>query len=246
MNPLLLAPALALAVLLTATLSGVFGMVGGMILLWILLLLLPVELAIAVQGVLQFVANASRAWFARTWIDWRIIGFAALGIGAALGLFAAVDYTPNLALVSIAIGILPVFCYLPRHWLVLDAGRPAQAVLCGLLGGGLNVGVGVAGPIVDIFFARTAMDRRTVIGTKAALVLLSHVAKILFYAPALGALGRGEVLAILVAMPFSILGSRLGHAVLARMTDRAFRKGTVALITAVGLFFLVQGLTLLS
>lgn len=66
---------LIVAVLLSSTLSGVFGMVGGMALLWALLLMMPVATAIAVQGVLQLVANASRALFLRKWVAWRIIGF---------------------------------------------------------------------------------------------------------------------------------------------------------------------------
>lgn len=236
---------LILAVLITSTISGVFGMVGGMLLLWVLLLLLPIEVAIAVQGILQLVANCARAYFSRAAINWRIIGYATLGLGAALVLLAFVSYTPNLVLVSIGIGLLPIFCYIPRHWLSLDAGRPLHAVICGFFGGALNVGVGVAGPFIDIFFARTAMDRHAIIGTKAMLVLLSHVAKIAFYAAALKQLGQYEMAAIALAIPFSVLGSRLGHMILSRITNATFTRGTVFLITAVGLYYLGQGLYLL-
>ena len=237
---------LVLAVLVTSTLSGVFGMVGGMVLLWLLLLVLPVTAAIAVQGILQLSANLSRAYFARQWIDWKIIGNASIGVVASIALLSVADYKPNVAVVSICVGLLPVFCYIPRSWLMLDASRKPQAIACGFLGGGLNIGVGVAGPIVDIFFARTDMDRRTVIGTKAALQVLSHIAKILFYSATLADLGRGEATAIMIATPFSVLGSILGHKVLLRLTNEGFRKGTVFLVTSVGLFFLVQGVWMLS
>lgn len=237
---------LILAVLLTSTLSGVFGMVGGMILLGFLLFLLPVEAAIAAQGVIQLVANSSRAYFSREWIDWRIIRYAVLGIGAALMLLTLVEYTPNIAVVSICVGLLPVFCYIPTRWIMLDASRPPQAVLCGFLGGLLNLGVGVAGPIVDIFFARTPMDRRKIIGTKASLVLISHLAKIALYSAALSGLENRELIAISVALPFSVMGSLIGHAILSRFTNEGFRRGTVILITVVGLFYLGQGFLLLT
>ena len=124
---------LIVAVFLTATLSGVYGMVGGMVLLWVLLLLMPVSAAIAVQGVLQLVANVSRAWFARAHIDWRIIGVSMIGLVAALGVLAAVSYTPNLAVVSICVGLLPITIWVAVRWISLDAARPPHAVVCGFL-----------------------------------------------------------------------------------------------------------------
>jgi uncharacterized membrane protein YfcA len=237
---------LIVAVFLTATLSGVYGMVGGMVLLWVLLLLLPVSAAIAVQGVLQFVANASRAWFARAHIDWRIISIALIGLGVALGVLSAVRYTPNLAVVSIAVGLLPITIWVPVRWVSLDASRPTQALVCGFLSGILNVGVGVAGPVVDIFFARTKMDRRTVIATKATLIGVSHVAKVVFYSTALSEITRSDALAIALAVPFSVLGSVAGHKILVRLTDDSFRAGTRWLVTGVGAFFFVQGVYLLT
>lgn len=243
---LIFAAILAIAVFLTATLSGVFGMVGGMVLLWVLLLLMPVSAALALQGVLQLVANVSRAWFARTHIDWKIIGVSMIGLAVALGLLAAVSYTPNVAVVSICVGLLPISIWVPKRWFQLDAARPAQALVCGFLSGILNVGIGVAGPIVDIFFARTLMDRRTVIATKATMVGVSHVAKIVFYSAALSNFSQSDWLAILIAVPFSVIGSMAGHKILIRLTDESFRTGTRWLVTGIGAFFLVQGIYLLA
>lgn len=101
---------LIIAVLLTSTLSGVFGMVGGMVLLWFLLLAVPVTTAIAVQGILQLVANFSRAYFARTWMDWRIIGFSTIGLGCALIGLMLVSYKPSVAMVSV------FKCNVQRGW----------------------------------------------------------------------------------------------------------------------------------
>ena len=236
---------LIVAVLLTSTLSGVFGMVGGMVLLWLLLLVMPVSTAIAVQGILQLVANCSRAYFARKWLDWRILWHSTLGLAGAVILLVLLRYTPNIAVVSVCVGLLPIAVWLPVRWIRLDAAKPLHAIACGFVSGGLNIGVGVAGPIVDIFFIRTAMDRRKVIATKASLQVLSHVAKIVFYAGSLWSLPSSSLVAIGLAAPFSVLGSIIGHHILVRMTDHGFRRGTRWLVTVVGAFYFIQGLYLL-
>lgn len=232
---------LILSVLLTSTLSGVFGMVGGMLLLWMLLLILPVSTAIAVQGILQLVANSSRAYLARAWIDWRIIRYSTLGLAGAVLLLGLVSYVPNRAVVSICVGLLPITAWIPARWAHLDAARPLHAIGCGFVSGGLNIGVGVAGPIVDVFFVRTSMDRRQIIATKSALQVLSHIAKIIFYSGSLWVLSSAELSAIGIAAPFSVLGSFIGHRILLRLTNESFRHGTLWLVTGIGAVYLAQG-----
>ncbi|WP_274626281.1 sulfite exporter TauE/SafE family protein [Arvimicrobium flavum] len=237
---------LVVAVLLTSTLSGVFGMVGGMVLLWLLLLVMPVTTAIAVQGMLQLVANCSRAYFARAWMDWRIIGFSTAGLALAILLLALVSYTPSVAMVSICVGLLPIIVWMPVRRLRLDASRPLHAVACGFISGGLNIGVGVAGPVADVFFVRTDMDRRKVIATKAALQVLSHLAKVVYYSGSLVLLSRTEIVSIGIAAPFAVLGSILGHRILVRLSNEGFRQGTRWLVTVVGAFYFVQGVYLIA
>jgi uncharacterized membrane protein YfcA len=237
---------LVVAVLLTSTLSGVFGMVGGMLLLWMLLFIMPAATAIAVQGVLQLVANVSRAYLARAWIDWRIIRFSTIGLAASLLLLALVSYTPNRAFISICVGLLPITAWIPTRWAHLNATRPLHAMGCGFVSGGLNIGVGVAGPIVDVFFVRTSMDRRQIIATKAALQVLSHVAKIVFYSGSLWLLSAAELTSIGIASPFSVIGSFIGHHILLRLTNDGFRRGTLCLVTAIGAIYVVQGVYLLT
>ena len=245
--PLLLTGAsLALAVFLTSTLSGVFGMAGGLLLLATLLAMLPVATAIAVQGAIQIVANGSRAYFSRAFIDWRILGLICIGLAGAALLLWIVRYTPDLATVCLAIGLMPVLVWIPRRWLALDASKPHHAVLCGLLGGGLNLAVGVAGPTVDIFFIRTAMDRRRVIATKAATQVVSHAAKVVFYGTTAAAMAPDDWLLVIVAAPFAIAGTQLGYRILQKLTDDGFRKWTRWVVTAIGAFYLARGLLLVS
>lgn len=235
----------ALSVFLTSTLSGVFGMAGGLVLLAILLAMLPVATAIAVQGAIQIVANGSRAWFSRAHIDWRVLGIICLGLGAAALALFILRYAPDLATVCIAIGLMPILVWIPKHWLALDASKPHHAFLCGFLGGGLNLAVGASGPTVDIFFIRTAMDRRTIIATKAATQVVSHAAKVVFYGGLATAMGSSDWLLVVIAAPFAVAGTNLGYHILQRMSDDGFRAWTRWVVTAIGLFYLGRGIMLL-
>lgn len=246
MVPLVPGALIALAVLFTSTLSGVFGMAGGLLLLAVLLAMLPVATAIAVQGAIQIVANGSRAWFSRAYIEWRILGIICLGLLAAAILLFILRYTPDLATVCIAIGLLPILVWIPKDWLALDASKPHHAFLCGLLGGGLNLAVGVSGPTVDIFFIRTLMDRRKIIATKAATQVVSHAAKVVFYGGLATAMDADDWLLVLVAAPFAVAGTNLGYHILQRMSDEGFRRWTRWIVTAIGVFYMVRGLSLLA
>ena len=246
MPPLLIGIALALAVFCTSTLSGVFGMAGGLLLLAALLSILPVATAIAVQGAIQIIANGSRAFFSRAFIDWRILGTICIGLAGAAIVLWIVRYVPDLASVCIAIGLMPILVWIPRTWLALDASKPHHAILCGLLGGGLNLAVGVSGPTVDIFFIRTQMDRRRVIATKAATQVVSHAAKVVFYGATAAAMAPNDWLLVVIAAPFAVAGTQLGYRILQKLTDDGFRKWTRWVVTGIGIFYLARGLMLLA
>jgi uncharacterized membrane protein YfcA len=236
---------LLLSVFLTSMLSGIFGMAGGLVLLGILLLILPVGTAIAVQGAIQLIANGSRAYFSRAYIDLRVLAIMTGGlVTAAVALFI-LRYTPDLATVCITIGLLPILLWIPQHWLALDASKPHHAFLCGLLGGGINLAVGVAGPTIDMFFIRTPMDRRTIIATKAAAQVVNHAAKIAFYWSATASLAPFEWGAIALAAPFAVLGTSAGHWVLQRLTDANFKRWTRLIVSAIGIYYLARGISLL-
>ena len=237
---------IAISVFLTSTLSGVFGMAGGLVLLAILFTILPVATAIAVQGAIQIVANGSRAWFSREHIEWRVLAIICAGLGAAgLALFI-LRYIPDLGTVCIVIGLLPILVWIPKHWLALDAQKPLHAFLCGFVGGGLNLAVGASGPAVDIFFIRTALDRRAIIATKAATQVVSHAAKVVFYGGLSTAMGQSEWLLVLIAAPFAVAGTNLGYHILQRLSDDRFKSWTRWVVTAIGLFYFLRGISLLA
>lgn len=235
---------LLFVVLVTATISGVFGMAGGLMLMGALTLAMPVAAAMVTHGAVQFVSNGWRAILHRKHIAWPIIVFYGLGSALAAGLLALVTYEPTKAWVYLFLGLVPGLAWLPKQRFNLDAAKPAHAVACGLSVTGLNVLAGVSGPLLDVFFVRTALTRHAIVATKAATQAFSHSVKMIFYgAPMLGAAqasGMPPWYFFVVAAPLAMLGAWLGGKVLDRMSDVGFLKWTRWIVTALGALYLVQ------
>lgn len=241
--PLLSAVFVIVSALATATLSGVFGMAGGLVLMGALALVLPVSAAFVTHGLLQLAANGWRAVLHRRHVRWDIVGWyaaASLAAGAGVALLA---YTPSKPVLYLLLGLVPGLVWLPQSSLRLDAARPAHALASGFLVTGLNLTAGVAGPLLDIFFVRTALTRHAIVATKAATQVFSHLAKVLVYGAPL-VVGRAGALPpwwlFALAVPLSMVGTVLGGRILDRMSDVNFKRWTRWIVTAVGAIYLLQ------
>ncbi|MFS2318648.1 TSUP family transporter [Maricaulis sp. D1M11] len=238
---------LLLATFVTAFISGVFGMAGGLVLMGVLALILPVSSAMVVHGLIQSVSNGWRAVLLVRWLDWRILGVYALGSALAAGVLVWSTFELDKAWLFILLGLVPGVIWVPKRWLHLDAARPLHAIACGVTVTGLNVIAGVSGPLLDVFFADTEADRRTIVATKAATQVLSHGVKIAYYIlPALSAAALPGVQWLVLALPLSILGTTLGARCLERMSDLQFRQWTKYIVSAIGCIYVVRGLALLT
>ena len=156
-------------------------MAGGLVLMGALAFVLPVSAAFVTHGILQLVANGWRAVLHRQHVAWRIIANYALASAAAAGVIALVSFAPSRPLLFLLLGLVPMLVWLPRHWIQLDAAKTPHALISGFLVTLVNLTAGVAGPLLDIFFVRTALTRHQIVATKAATQVFSHLAKILVY-----------------------------------------------------------------
>lgn len=233
---------------LTATLSGIFGMAGGLLLMGALALVLPVSAAFVTHGLLQLVANGWRAILHRDHLSWPILGWFILASIGAAGLVAVLAFQPTPHLLFLLLGLVPMLVWLPNRWLALDASRPKHALSAGFLVTGVNLLAGVAGPLLDIFFVRTNLNRHQIVATKAATQVFSHLAKIIVYGAPLAWAGQSDALPPLwvfaLAIPLSMLGTMAGGWVLDRMTDGDFKRWTRWIVTAIGLFYLWKSISL--
>jgi uncharacterized membrane protein YfcA len=232
----------------TAALSGVFGMAGGLVLMGGLAVVLPVSAAFVTHGLLQLTANGWRAVLHRRHVAWRIVGVYAVGSLAAGIAVSLIALTPSKPGLFLFMGLLPGLLWLPQSWLRLDAARPEQALLSGLMVTGVNLTAGVAGPLLDIFFVRTELTRHVIVATKAATQVFAHLAKILVYgAPLVAAQGRGLPAwwVFALAVPLSMAGTAAGGVILDRLSDVNFKRWTRLIVTGVGVTYLAQAEQLL-
>jgi uncharacterized membrane protein YfcA len=137
--------AIGAAVIVTSIISGIFGMAGGLVLMLILGLMLPVQSAMVLHGVTQFFSNGWRAWLWRQWIDWKIVGFYAIGASPAIALPLALSYVPDKAVMLLLLGAVPYLALALPKSLALDASKPKHAIACGFSVAGLQLLAGVAG-----------------------------------------------------------------------------------------------------
>jgi uncharacterized membrane protein YfcA len=234
---------LLIAAFCTALLSGIFGMAGGLALMGALAFVLPVSAAFATHGILQLVANGWRAVLHRKHIVWPIIVNYVIATIAAGALVLAISFTPSRRLLFLLLGLVPMLVWVPKHWLQLDAQKPTHALLSGFLVTLVNLTAGVAGPLLDIFFVRTALDRHQIVATKAATQVFSHLAKIIVYGLPIMLNGADAMLPLwffAAAIPLSMLGTTAGGRVLDRMNDVDFKRWTAWIVTGIGVFYLLK------
>ena len=236
---------LGVASLATSFVSGILGMAGGMILMGILIAVLPVSAAMTLHGITQFTSNAGRAWMLRRDIHWPVFGGYVAGGIVAAGFFALIHFQLGKAGALIAMGLTPfVGLALPASWR-LDVLRRGHPVACGLACVTLSLTAGIAGPILDLFFVRSAMHRRCVVGTKALTQAFSHALKVGYFGVLLeGTAGISPVVALGMVV-LAIAGTRLSKGVLERMSDAAFRRWTRTTIMGIGLAYGAMGVALL-
>lgn len=233
------------AVIVTSMISGVFGMAGGLILMLILGQFLSVPAAMILHGVTQFFSNGWRAVMWRQWIDWRIIGLYTLGALPAIAVPLVLTYVPSKPTMLILLGLTPyVALAVPQQW-ALDATKTTHAVACGFIVAGLQLIAGVAGPLLDTFFVRSALDRRAVVATKAATQALSHTLKVGYYGVLLAQVPDLGLDVYAAAIAAAVVGTTLAGPLLEKMSNDSFRRWTKTIVLIVGAISIVQGLWLL-
>ncbi|MCC5886498.1 MAG: sulfite exporter TauE/SafE family protein [Gammaproteobacteria bacterium] len=243
-------PSLILAVVLaTSVLSGIVGMAGGMILMAVLVAVYSVPVAMILHGVTQAGANGSRTWFLRHHVRWAVLGPYLAGSLLCVGIFALFRFVPDRSLVLILIGAMPwLALLLPRHW-SFEVERPPTAFGCGLSVTAAQLMAGASGPLLDLFFQRSRLDRRGIVATKAVTQTLGHLVKLGYYSSLLLLAGepvfaRGEapVWLFLLVVPVAIVGTLVGTRVLERLNESLFRRISAQVILALGAACVVAGL----
>jgi uncharacterized membrane protein YfcA len=226
----------------TSVLSGVFGMAGGILLMGVYAALLPVAAAMVLHGATQLFANALRALILWRDIYWRALGFYVVGALATFFVLLSVRYVPNQLVVFLGIGLAPfVARVLPVRW--LDFERPHAALLTGAQVTALNLTAGAAGPLLDVAFVDTRLDKHQIVATKAISQVFSHSLKLVYFAPLMSGreVAPSALGGILIA---TVLGTFAGTRILARLSDQRFKSISRYLVYGIGLLYLCKAASL--
>ncbi len=236
---------IVIAAFLTSILSGIFGMAGGIVFMGVLTWLLPAALALALHGVIQFASNMWRFMIHRQHIMWPVLLWFALGSAASLAFFSLVLFTPTKFLVFLGLGLTPILVWLPDRWIRLDASNRWHAIVGGFASNGIALVSGVSGPVTDLLFVKTSLNRHQVVATKAVMQAMGHASKILVYGSLLLGASAREIVALpttVVAVAASMAGITVGGYILDRISDAQFRIIRRWLVTLVGIAFLAQAI----
>ncbi|HKP59679.1 MAG TPA: sulfite exporter TauE/SafE family protein [Polyangiales bacterium] len=234
---------LSLTSLLTAVLSAVFGMAGGMLLMGVYAALLPIPTAMVMHGATQLISNLARAYLLWRAVYWRGVGYYVIGSAAAFAALSCVHWVPDPWLVFLGLGLTPfIAAVLPARW--FDFERPRAAAATGCAVAALQLTAGAAGPLLDIAFVDSKLGRHQVVATKAVTQCFSHSLKLAYFLPALarGSVDPGLVLGVFLA---TLSGTKLGTAILERMSDATFRRYSRTIVLCVGSVYLCKATWLL-
>ena len=234
----------AISVLATSFISGVFGMAGGMILMGILVAFMPVSAAMVLHGAAQLTSNGWRAVLWRRHVDPRIFVRFLVGLLLSGLVFAFIGFVPDRAMVLITLGIVPFLAVLIPRQFVPQVTSRGGAELCGFLNTSMQFIAGVSGPLLDVFYVRTDMDRRAVVATKAACQACAHLAKLIYFGQLMTTGASVPAAVIILAVTMAIIGTSLSKFVLERLSDKQFRRWTQLLVMVIGSVYLIQGVYL--
>jgi len=230
---------LALVAFVAALLAAVTGFGGAAVLLPMLVFVFGVREAVPILTVAQLIGNGSRVWFNRRELDWRVVGWFALG-GVPMALLGGVlfAHAPLRALTRV-LGAFLILIVVIRHTPKRKAFRtPLKGfAVIGAVSSFLSALLGSVGPLMAPFFLAYGLVKGAYIGTEALSTVVMHVAKLIAYRES-AVLPAHAVVSGLALGPIMVAGSFAGKRVVDRLPERVFVLIIDATLLAAGVMFL--------
>lgn len=237
----------ALTIPVTSFVSGIFGMAGGMILLGVLLSVMDVGPAMILFGATQAAANGWRAALWWRHVRWDIVWRFLIGATAMFVVLRWVALFPSKAWLYIGLGLAPFLADLMPKALKPDITRPGAPYWCGVIIMANTLLAGVAGPLLDVFYQKSSLDRRVVVATKAVTQTAGHLYRIVFFGSFVDGLTGGiEPWVFIAAIALAMAGTTAATRILEGMSNENFRRWSKWVIQAISAVYLLRGLWLLT
>jgi uncharacterized membrane protein YfcA len=236
---------IAATILATSFISGIFGMAGGLVLLGVLLVFLDVAPAMVLFGAVQIVSNGWRSALWLRHVNWSIVWRYLVGSTLMFLMLRSVAVLPSKATLYIGFGLIPFVADLLPKRLTPDITRPGAPYICGAFILTLQLLAGAAGHILDIFFQKSRLDRKTIVGTKAVTQVFGHLYRIAYFGSFAFAFDTAlPWWAYAGALLLAIAGTSLAAPVLLRMSDIGFKVWSRRLTMSIAGIYLAWGLWL--
>ena len=234
-------PLLAVVAFIAALLAAVTGFGGAAVLLPMLVFVFGVREAIPILTVAQLIGNASRVWFNRSELDWRVVGWFALG-GVPMALPGGMLFArAPLSALTRVLGAFLILIVVIRHLPKLEGFRiPLRSFA--LIGAGssfLSALLGSVGPLMAPFFLAYGLVKGAYIGTEALSTVVMHVAKLIAYRQS-AVLPMHAVVSGLALGPIMVAGSFAGKRVVDRLPEKVFVRLIDVTLIAAGVMFLTR------
>jgi len=230
---------LGLVAFIAAMLAAVTGFGGAAVLLPMLVFVFGVREAVPILTVAQLIGNGSRVWFNRRELDWRVVGWFALG-GVPMALVGGVlfAHAPLKALTRV-LGAFLILIVVIRHMPKMNAFEtPLRGfAIIGAASSFLSALLGSVGPLMAPFFLAYGLVKGAYIGTEALSTVVMHVAKLIAYRES-AVLPVHAVVSGLALGPLMVAGSFAGKRVVDRIPERVFVLIIDATLLAAGAMFL--------
>ena len=228
----------------TSAQTAAFGIGGGVAMLGALAGTVPPAMIVAVHGVVQLGSNFGRVIVQRAHILWRPTALFTMGsiVGAAMGAYVFLQIPEKLLLALLGVFIL-IMTWIPKP--KIPGLETTGMLLGGLISTFLTIFVGATGPFIQALFLSMGVDKKTLVASHAACMVIQHALKV----AAFGYLGFAfkEWLPMIAAMiAAGFLGTWLGTKLLDKLSEELFKKIIRTLLTIIALDLLrrAAGLTL--
>jgi len=227
----------AVAAGLLAWLSAVAGFGGAVLLLPVFTALFGIRVAVPVLTLTQIASNGGRVWFNRGDINWRLVGWFAIGAVPSAVFGGLLLAKAPLTALKRVLGVFLLGVVAWRH-----LGRPPRAphertfIVVGAASGFGSALLGSVGPLTAPFFLAYGLSKGAYIGTEAASALVMHGAKLVAYGA--GNLLTWQVLALGLSLtPTTLIGAWAGKKTVDRLHENVFVTLVEVGLVVAGLLF---------
>ncbi|MFT5209316.1 MAG: hypothetical protein ACI9CE_001038 [Flavobacterium sp.] len=124
-------------------------------------LFLSVLAAMILHGVAQTASNGSRIFLHRQHLRWHVFIPYTIGSMVTLSFFVWLTFVPNKAMIFIIIGSFPFLGLLIPRSINFDIEKKPIAFICGIIVTAVQLLAGASGPVLDIFYITSELDRFT-------------------------------------------------------------------------------------